>query len=153
MRYKISMAAPHPRLIEALRETARRLREGKIYKWSNYGLCNCGYLAQTVTDKTPKQIHEAALVREGDWGKQALEYCGQTGLEIDTIISEMLALGLTQSDIHDIERLSNPSVRRRMAPRDEGVAHYSRTDAIDYLEAWADLLEEQLPEPVGMAAK
>ncbi len=140
------MAAPHPHLIEVLRDTARQLREGKDYRWSNYGLCNCGYLAQTVTKKTPKEIHEAALAREGDWGQQALEYCGQTGLEIDTIISELLALGLTRADIHDIERLRNPSVRKRMPPQEMGVAHYARTDAIDYFEAWADMLEDQLPE-------
>ena len=147
------MAAPHPRLIEALRETARRLRDGAEYRWSNYGLCNCGYLAQTVTDKTPKEIHEAALLREGDWGQQALEYCGQTGLEIDTIISELLALGLTRADIHEIERLSNVNVRRAMAAPQTGVTHYARADAIDYFEAWADLLEDRLLSERALAAK
>ena len=139
------MAAPHPRLIEALRETARRMKQGGEYRWSNYGMCNCGHLAQTVTEKTPKEIHEAAIVREGDWGQQALEYCGETGLEIDYIIEELLALGLDRSDIQSIERLSDPKVRRRMGADPRGVAHYARTDAIRYFEAWADLLEEQLP--------
>lgn len=138
------MAAPHPRLIHALRETARRMREGGEYRWSNFGMCNCGHLAQTITDKTPKEIHEAALAREGDWGQQALEYCGETGLEIDTIIEELLAIGLVRSDLRALERLSNPEVRQRMGPDPTGVAHYARTDAIRYFEAWADLLEEQL---------
>ena len=34
-----------------------------------------------------------------------------------------------------------------------GVTHFARTDAIAYFEAWADLLEEQLPEDLLMAAK
>ena len=42
-------------------------------------------------------------------------------------------------------RLSDPKVRRRMGADPRGVAHYARTDAIRYFEAWADLLEEQLP--------
>jgi hypothetical protein len=147
------MAAPHPRLIDALRETADRLRRGSDYKWSNFGLCNCGHLAQTVTHRSPKEIHEAALQRAGDWGQQALEYCGETGLEMDHIMNELLKLGLSPSDIRDIERLSNPKVRRRMGATVTGVTHYARTDAIAYFEAWADLLEEQLPESLRFAAK
>ena len=147
------MAAPHPRLIQALRETAYRMRQGSEYRWSNFGMCNCGHLAQTVTDKTPREIHEAALEREGDWGQQALQYCGQTGLEIDTIIEELLGLGLTRMDIQAIERLSDPKVRARMGPVPTGVAHYARTDAILYFEARADLLEEQVPFEASLAAK
>lgn len=93
------------------------------------------------------------MERAGDWGQQALEYCGQTGFEIDTIIEELLALGLERSDIQEIERLSNPKVRRRMAETGERVAHFARTDAIRYFEAWADLLEEQLPQALRAAAK
>lgn len=147
------MAAPHPRLIDALRETADRLRKGSDYKWSNYGLCNCGHLAQTVTHRTPKEIHEAAMKRAGDWGQQALEYCGETGLEMDHIMTQLLNLGLTRADIRDIERLGNPKVRRRMESPKTGITHYARTDAIAYFEAWADLLEEQLPESLRLAAK
>jgi len=147
------MAAPHPRLIDALRETADRLKAGSDYRWANYGLCNCGHIVQTVTHRSPKEIHEAAMKRAGDWGQQALEYCGETGLEIDTIIEELLALGLERSDIQEIERLSNPKVRRRMAARGGPVTHFARSNAIAYFEAWADLLEEQLPASLRIAAK
>ena len=147
------MAAPHPRLIEALRETADRLRKGSDYKWSNFGLCNCGHLAQTVTHRSPQEIHEAAMKRAGDWGQQALEYCGETGLEMDHIMTQLLNLGLSPTDIRDIERLGNPKVRRRMNLPETGVTHYARTDAIAYFEAWADLLEDQLPEALRLAAK
>ena len=147
------MAAPHPRLIEVLRETADRLKQGSEYKWANFGMCNCGHLAQTVTNRSPKEIHEAALERAGDWGQQALEYCGQTGLEIDTIMEELLALGLERSDIQEIERLSNPAVRRRMVVEEENVTHFARNNAIAYFETWADLLEEQMTVEFRNAAK
>lgn len=148
-----TMAAPHPRLIDALRETADRLRGNTEYKWSHYGLCNCGHLAQTVTHLTPKEIHDAARARAGDWGEQALEYCGQTGLEMDHIMRKLMELGLSPSDIRDIERLSNSRVLARMHRPETGVTHFARTDAIAYFEAWADMLEEQLPESARMAAK
>ena len=147
------MAAPHPRLIDALRETAERLRRGSDYKWANFGLCNCGHLAQTVTHKSPKAIHEAALARAGDWGEQARQYCGSTGLEMDYILGALMDLGLNHEDINDIERLSNPAVLKRMPPTPTGVSHYARTHAIHYFEAWADLLEEALPENLRLAAK
>ena len=147
------MAAPHPGLIDALRETAERLRKGSDYKWANFGLCNCGHLAQTVTHKSPKAIHEAALARAGDWGEQAREYCGSTGLEMDHILGALMALGLNHDDIHDIERLSNPAVLRRMGPTPIGGSHYDRSHAIRYFETWADILEEALPEHLRMAAK
>ena len=79
------MAHPHPALIEALRITAQRLRSGSNYRWSNYGMCNCGHLARTVTQMSPKEIHLAAMQRPGDWGQQAREYCGATGLEMQLI--------------------------------------------------------------------
>jgi len=147
------MAAPHPGLIDALRETAERLRKGSDYKWANFGLCNCGHLAQTVTHKSPKAIHEAALARAGDWGEQAREYCGSTGLEMDHILGALMALGLNHEDIHDIERLSNSAVLRRMGSSPIGVSHYDRSHAIRYFQTWADILEEALPEHLRMAAK
>ena len=100
-----------------------------------------------------RMFHEAAQQRAGDWGQQALEYCGQTGLEMDHILQKLLDLGLTRADIRDIERLSNSDVLRRMGGMATGVTHFARTDAIAYFEAWADLLEEQLPEDLLMAAK
>ena len=146
------MAHPHPALIEALRITAQRLRTGSTYRWSNYGMCNCGHLAQTVTQLTPREIHEAAMQRPGDWGQQAREYCGVTGLEMDHIIVQLLELGLTRQDIHDLERLGNTAVIKQMDANWQSVRHHSREYVVRYLEAWAELLEEDLSS-MAMAAK
>lgn len=44
------MAFANPVLVLALRETAHRLREGAPYAWGHHGRCNCGHLAQKVSD-------------------------------------------------------------------------------------------------------
>ncbi|MFT3949740.1 MAG: hypothetical protein QM763_22440 [Agriterribacter sp.] len=40
------MAYPNTKLIEALRNTAQRLRKGAHYAWGNHGACNCGNLLE-----------------------------------------------------------------------------------------------------------
>ena len=138
------MAHPHPALIEALRITAQRLQDGSQYRWSNFGMCNCGHLAQTITKLSPREIHQAAMQRPGDWGEQAREYCGATGMEMDHIIQELLDFGLTREDIHDLERLGNSAVVARMESSWRGIRHHAREYVVRYLQAWAELLEEQL---------
>lgn len=138
------MARAHPALVEALRVTARRLESGSTYRWSNYGMCNCGHLAQTVTRLSAREIHEAALAaRAGDWGEQAREYCGDTGLHMDHIIEELLALGLSPNDLRELERLENRRVLARLDPADLPVQHHARASVVPYLRAWAELLEEE----------
>jgi hypothetical protein len=50
------MAHANIELIEALRETARRLKNGAHYAWGHHGSCNCGNLLQTVTDLSAREI-------------------------------------------------------------------------------------------------
>lgn len=81
--YVWPMARPTLRLIQALRQTAIRLTNASTtYRWSSYAHCNCGHLAQTITELGPEEIQERALRREGDWGAQAKEqsYCHRAAL-------------------------------------------------------------------------
>ncbi len=73
------MARPTTELIAALRSTAKRLADGANYKWSHFGQCNCGHLAQTVTHFTAKELQEAAFARAGDWKEQEPRYCPNNG--------------------------------------------------------------------------
>src|SRR5690349_12351861 len=69
------MARASTRLVAALRHTARRLSDASVtYRWSSFAHCNCGHLAQTITQLSPQEIQERALRREGDWGAQAGEF-------------------------------------------------------------------------------
>ena len=93
------MARPTPALIAALRETAQRLRDGAPYAWSLMSQCNCGHLAQTLTQMSSKQIQQRALQRAGDWTAQAIDYCPSSGLPMEDIFASMLAAGLSQADV------------------------------------------------------
>lgn len=139
-------------LIESLRRTAARLRdEAPYYRWTHQGACNCGHLVQTLTKKSRREIHEAALQKAGDWREHAIEYCPTSGYPIDHIIGEMLAVGMTLDEIEHLERLSDPRVLRRLPAGERGLDFRRREDAIRYMEAWADLLEERQPPPARAA--
>jgi hypothetical protein len=126
-------------LIRALRETASRLEQSASYQWGHMGMCNCGYLAQSITGLTPAEIHSSAMERYGDWEEQANRYCPTSGLLIDSILASMMELGMTATDIRNLERLADPVVRRRIHRR---LRHNVRDDVVLYMRAWADELSE-----------
>lgn len=137
------MAVPTRELIHALRQTAARLRGATRYQWTHMGACNCGHLAQTVTQLTPAQIHAYATERAGDWADQAREHCGSTGYPIDAIFDALMALGLDAHDIAALERLDDPAIRRAVT----AVPHLdyrNREHVVLYMDAWADRLEAGL---------
>jgi hypothetical protein len=136
------MARPTVELVTALRDTAARLSRGATYKWSHFGQCNCGNLAQTVTRLSPEQVYRAAFARSGDWGEQAREFCPASGYPIDYVFQQLFALGLDAEDIQHLERLSDARVLRRLGGRT--LAHNRREDVVAYMEAWSDLLDESL---------
>jgi len=161
------MARASARLIIALRQTAERLTDPAVtYQWSSFAHCNCGHLAQTITQLSPREIQERAMHREGDWGTQANDFprpdyddrpaldegawepenigvCRATGARLDGVLEAMLQLGLHAHDIANLERLSDPDVRRRLGTSTQHFAHYQRDNVIAYLNAWADLLEDR----------
>jgi hypothetical protein len=133
------MATPNLDLIRALRVTADRLAGDTTYQWGHMGMCNCGHLAQAITGLTPAEIHDSALEREGDWEQQARDYCPTSGQLIDHVLAAMFSLGLYRDDIRDLEKLAGNDVVRRMGRYPK---HNRRDDVVDYMRAWADLLEE-----------
>lgn len=146
------MARATPELIVALRTTAARIADGAKYQWSHFAVCNCGNLAQTITDLDPREIYEAAFQRPGDWGEQAREFCPTSGYPMDWILGRMLEVGLDLHDIRDLERLSNDRVLRRAAAG-RTLRYTRREDVVEYMRAWADLLEEQLADDLPLAAE
>ncbi len=135
------MAAPNRTLIRMLRETASRLAEATGYQWGHMGMCNCGYLVQTITGLTASEIHSSAMQGHGDWEAQANDYCPTSGLLIDHILAAMMELGLDRNGIRNLEKLSDLAVLRRL-PRH--MRHNARDDVVMYMLAWADLLEDEL---------
>jgi hypothetical protein len=164
------MAIASTRLVSVLRQTAVRLTDASVtYRWSSFAHCNCGHVAQSLTQLSPEEIQARAMRREGDWATQANELpllrpdygtrpaldegawepenvgaCRATGERLDGILDAMLELGLDPQDITHLERLSDPEVRRRLGNNTEYFAHHVRENVIAYLAAWADLLEARL---------
>lgn len=139
------MATPNLKLITALRKTAEKLSNGAKYQWGHMGQCNCGNLAQELTQMSENEIHAHALqTREGDWSEQTAEYCGISKLPMDVMITKMMEAGLTTNDLQNLEKLSDKNVLARLPKEKRYLSHNVRNDVIIYMKTFADFLEEEL---------
>lgn len=142
------MAQANIRLIEALRETANRLRNGAHYAWGNHGACNCGNLTQVVTRLSKEEILAYAHTGIGEWTELAEDYCGITNAPAGLLITKLQEIGLTPSDIHNLEYLEDKTVLQRLPGGFRWLQRNVREDVVVYFETFADLLEEQLVDKI-----
>lgn len=145
------MARASIQVIAALQKTIVHLEQGATYQWGHMGSCNCGNLAQVVTNLDKAEIHKSAMRRHGDWNEQLIDYCPTSGLPIDHIIDEMLVFGFTREDLAHLERLSDPQVLKLLPEDKKYLKHNFRNDVIIYLKAWIKLLENELIENISIA--
>ena len=138
------MATPTIELISALRETASKLRNGAHYAWGHHGACNCGNLLQTVTQLSEGEILRYAHTGTGEWTELAEEFCPVTNAPITLLITRLQEIGLTPTDIHHIEYLTDKEVLRHLEGGFRWLKRNKREDAIAYFEAFANMLEERL---------
>lgn len=109
------------------------------------GACNCGHLAQTVTRLSAEDIRRYALERSGEWSEQGIEYCPTSGYPMDAILTSLFELGLSSTDLGQLEKLTNPEVVRRL-PLElrKTISYRDRDHVVLYMRAFADLLEERM---------
>jgi hypothetical protein len=138
------MAKPTIELISALRETAARLKRNAPYAWGNHGSCNCGNLLQVVTNLTKEEIWQYAYSGTGEWTEIAEDYCGITDAPVSLLIFKLQQLGLTASDIHNLEYLEDRELLEHLPGGFRWLSRNLREDVITYFETFADLLEEKL---------
>jgi hypothetical protein len=138
------MANPNKNLINALRETAVKLRAGATYAWGNHGACNCGNLLQAITPLTRQEIMSYAQTGIGEWTELASDYCGVTDAPVDLLLSKLMDVGLTPTDIHNLEYLDNREVLENLPGGFRWLKRNERADVIDYFETFADMLEAKL---------
>jgi len=138
------MAIANPELIRVLRETARKLENGADYAWGHHGTCNCGNLLQVVTRLSKEEIIRFARTRVGEWTELAEEYCGVTSAPVDMLIFELQNLGLTPTDIHNLEYLQDKSVLEKLPGGFHWLKRNVREDVIIYFQTFADVLEQKL---------
>jgi len=142
---------PTPELIDALRKTAKRLAASTVrYQWSHQGSCNCGHLAQTLTNLSHAEIHSYAIERHGDWEDHAEDYCPTSGHHIDRIITAMMEIGMTRDDIGYLEKLDAPAVLYRLPLEQRNLTRTNREHVVLYMNTWADMLEEQLLDSIEL---
>lgn len=139
------MAKANPKLIKAIKKTIQNLESGEKYQWGHMGSCNCGHLAQELTNLNKAEIHEYALrSRSGDWAEQVSAFCPQSGLHMDIIIDEMLNNGLTRDDLIHLERLSDDRILKKLPKEDRYLKHNNKADVVKYFKAWVMILEEDM---------
>lgn len=144
------MAKATVKLVDALRKAADNIESGNNYQWGHMGSCNCGHLAQEITSLSKAEIHQYALRRYGDWTEQSQDYCDNSGMTFDLIISEMLKVGMEIEDIRHLEKLSDKQVLRRFPTAERNLQHNVKKDVVKYMREWANLMEEQLLEKVSI---
>ncbi len=142
------MAHPNFALIEALRETATRLKQGAPYAWGNHGSCNCGNLLQVVTQLKQEEILAYAHTGIGEWTELAEDYCPLTNAPVNLLLFKLQQLGLTPTDIHNLEYLEDRAVLESLDGGFRWLKRNQREDVIAYFEAYANLLENQLIDAI-----
>ena len=138
------MAHPSIQLINALREAAHNLQNGADYAWGHHGSCNCGHILQVTTRLSKKEILEHAQTVYGEWTEIAEDYCGVTNAPAYLMVSKLEKLGLTPTDIHNLEYLEDRTVLQGLPGGFRWLKRNVREDVIIYFESMAEMLEEQL---------
>lgn len=144
------MAKPTIELINALRETAYRLRSGAHYAWGHHGACNCGNLVQTITKLTEGEILRYSHTGTGEWTEMTEEFCPITNAPLTLVITRLEEIGLTPTDIHHIEYLSDKTVLQNLPNGFRWLKRNKREDAIEYFEAFANQLEEKFIQSIDI---
>ena len=144
------MAHPTIPLIAALREAAQNLRNGVHYAWGHHGSCNCGHVLQVVTQLSKEEIVRHAQTAYGEWTEIAEEYCGVTNAPAYLLVSKLERLGLTPTDIHNLEYLEDRTVLQHLPGGFRWLKKNIREDVILYFETFASLLEEKLVSSIAL---
>ena len=147
------MTNPTFELITALRETANRLDNGAFYAWGNHGGCNCGNLLQVVTQLSKEEILQYAHSGIGEWTELAEEYCGVTNASVSLLLKKLQELGLTPTDIHNLEYLQDREVLNNLPNGFRWLKKNVREDVVVYFNTYANVLEEKLIEQIKIPAE
>lgn len=140
------MAHPTTELINGLRMAAGHLRNGGFYAWGHHGACNCGHLLQATTELSKEEILNYAHTGAGEWTELAEESCSVTEAPLNLLLTKLQQLGLTPTDVHNIEYLEDREVLNRLPGGFRWLKRNARQDVVAYFETMADCLEEKMTQ-------
>ncbi|MDP7039033.1 MAG: hypothetical protein QGI45_07745 [Myxococcota bacterium] len=138
------MARTNLQLVDVLRTTAARLRSGARYEWGHMGRCNAGHVVQTITGQDAGAIVRSVDFALDEWSEHARGYCAGTGEKVEHLFLTMREVGLDHEDVMNLEYLCDKKVLARLPQEKRHLRHNQRDDVIVYLNAMADMLEEEL---------
>ena len=144
------MAYPNTELIAALRQATQNLRNGAPYAWGHHGSCNCGHLLQVITHLSKEEIVRHAQTVHGEWTEIAEDYCGVTNAPAYLLVSKLEGLGLTPTDIHNLEYLEDKVVLQNLPNGFRWLKKNVREDVVVYFETMAEMLEGKLVESITL---
>ena len=84
----------------------------------------------------------------GEWTELAEDYCGITDAPVSLLLIKLQQLGLTPTDIHNIEYLEDKEVLMHLPGGFRWLSRNKREDVIMYMETFAELLEEKLVKQI-----
>jgi hypothetical protein len=142
------MAHPTIELIDGLRAAAENLRYGGFYAWGHHGACNCGHLLQATTHLTKEEILQHAHTGIGEWTELAEESCSVSHAPVNLLLNKLEQLGLTPTDIHNIEYLEDREVLKRLPGGFRWLKRNAREDVVAYFETMADWMEEKMTQHI-----
>jgi hypothetical protein len=143
------MAHPTPALIEGLLTAAGELRNGAYYAWGHHGACNCGHLLQATTQLSKEEIVSWAHTGIGEWTELAEEACTVTGAPVSLLVNKLGELGLTPTDIHNIEYLEDREILNYLPGGFRWLKRNHREDVIIYFETMACLMQDKLNQSLS----
>jgi len=138
------MAHPNRALIGGLRSAAAGLVNGNYYAWGHHGACNCGHLLQATTKLTKEEIVTYAHTGIGEWTELAQETCSVSNTPLNLLLTKLQQLGLTPTDIHNIEYLEDREVLNRLPGGFRWLKRNLREHVVLYFETMAFMLEDRL---------
>ena len=86
----------------------------------------------------------------GDWTEQLNDYCPTSGLPLDDLITDILAVGFDASDLKHLERLTDPLILSTLPPDKKYLVYNNKADVGTYLDAWANNMENELIRNVSI---
>lgn len=165
------------KLITALRVCAKALETRAFnYDWTEQHRCNIGILACYLTGLSAKQLEQKLADFFGEdsgegktWTAYVGLVCPISGLPEDFILRTLMEVGMSASDISQLENMDDPEVLKRcnfgattktvrcgflgLNSRKETVKRAGEYDDQDdvaiYMRAWADMLVEQGSQDVA----
>ncbi|MEQ8424520.1 MAG: hypothetical protein RIA63_07405 [Cyclobacteriaceae bacterium] len=144
------MARATLQVIQALRNTGKKIEGSDDYQWGHMGSCNCGFLAQEVTRLSKKEIHARAMDGHGDWSEQLNDYCPGSGHRMDDLICDLIAFGFDSSDLIYLERLADPRVLACLPQGKLTLKHNEKGDVVLYLNTFAQMLEDEILDKIEL---